>query len=101
MTDNVQVFHGEWDDEGVFFYQAYNNNIADWAIEHQKFGGPEFNPRRMTWIKPSFAWVLYRSGYGHKHGQNRILHLCTFKTPTFTCAINNSLIFVFYLTFSL
>ena len=28
------------------------------------------------------------------------LHLCTFKTPTFTCATNNSLIFVFYLTFS-
>ena len=28
-----------------------------------------------------------------------ILHLCTFKTPTFTRAINNSLIFVFYLTF--
>jgi len=75
MTDNVQVFHGEWDDEGVFFYQAYNNNIADWAIEHQQFGGPEFNPRRMTWIKPSFAWVLYRSGYGHKHGQKRILKI--------------------------
>jgi hypothetical protein len=29
-----------------------------------------------------------------------LLHLCTFKTPTFTCATNNSLIFVFYLTFS-
>ena len=28
------------------------------------------------------------------------LHLCTFKTPTFTCATNNSLIFLFYLTFS-
>ena len=29
-----------------------------------------------------------------------VLHLCTFKTPTFTCATNNSLIFLFYLTFS-
>jgi hypothetical protein len=29
-----------------------------------------------------------------------ILHLCTFKMPTFTCATNNSLIFVFYLIFS-
>eukprot|EP00438_Fugacium_kawagutii_P028745 Skav229645 [mRNA] locus=scaffold649:353022:353522:- [translate_table: standard] len=27
----------------------------------------------MTWIKPSFAWVLYRSGYGKKHNQTRIL----------------------------
>lgn len=70
---HVQVFSAEWDDEGVYFYQAYNDDIANWAVEHQKFGGPKFKPARMTWIKPSFAWVLYRSGYGHKHNQNRIL----------------------------
>ena len=29
----------------------------------------------MTWIKPSFAWVLYRSGYGLKHNQERILKI--------------------------
>eukprot|EP00039_Didymoeca_costata_P025305 m.12903 g.12903 ORF g.12903 m.12903 type:complete len:230 (-) comp4751_c0_seq1:323-1012(-) len=68
-------FHGEWDDEGVFVYQAYKDSIADYAIEHQKLGGPEFKPRRMTWIKPSFAWVLYRAGYGHKHNQERILKI--------------------------
>jgi hypothetical protein len=27
----------------------------------------------MTWIKPSFAWVLYRSGYGTKHDPTRVL----------------------------
>ena len=27
----------------------------------------------MTWIKPSFAWVLYRSGYAAKHRQTRVL----------------------------
>lgn len=70
---DVQVFRGEWDDEGVFFYQAFNDDIADWALQHQCFGGPKFKPARMTWIKPSFAWVLYRSGYGRKHNQNRIL----------------------------
>jgi len=48
---------------------------ADYAIEHQRFGGPDFNPSRMTWIKPSFAWVLYRSGYGRKHNQERILKI--------------------------
>ena len=37
--------------------------------------GPKFNPARMTWIKPSFAWVLYRSGYGSKHNQERILKI--------------------------
>ena len=73
LPDDVQVFQGEWDDEGVRFYQAYNDVIADWAVEHQQFGGPNFNPTRMTWIKPSFAWVLYRSGYARKHNQTRIL----------------------------
>jgi len=71
----VQTFHGDWDDEGVFVYQAYNDSIADWAITHQQLGGPDFKPVRMTWIKPSFAWVLYRSGYGRKHNQNRILRM--------------------------
>ena len=28
----------------------------------------------MTWIKPSFLWMMYRAGYGHKDdGQRRIL----------------------------
>ena len=27
----------------------------------------------MTWIKPSFAWMLFRSGYGKKHNQTRVL----------------------------
>ena len=71
----VQVFNSEWDEEGVFVYQAFKDSIADWALENQKFGGPEFNPRRMTWIKPSFAWVLYRSGYARKHNQTRILKI--------------------------
>jgi hypothetical protein len=35
----MQVFKGEFDEEGVYFYQAYNNEIADWAVEHQRFGG--------------------------------------------------------------
>ena len=40
-----------------------------------KFGGPKWNPTRMTWIKPSFAWMLYRSGYGKKPGQERVLRI--------------------------
>ena len=62
-TPWTHVFEGEYDDDGVYFYQAFNDAIADWAVEHQALGGPAFNATRMTWIKPSFAWVLYRSGY--------------------------------------
>jgi len=73
VSDEAEIFFGEWDDEGVFVYQAFCNEVADWALAHQKFGGSRFCPKRMTWIKPSFAWMLYRSGYGRKHGQERIL----------------------------
>eukprot|EP00050_Salpingoeca_kvevrii_P008723 m.304716 g.304716 ORF g.304716 m.304716 type:complete len:230 (-) comp17240_c0_seq1:253-942(-) len=72
-TPRIQEFRGMFDEEGVYFYQAYNDAIADWALEHQKLGGPLFQPERMTWIKPSFAWMLYRAGYGRKPNQGRIL----------------------------
>lgn len=75
LPGDTQVFVGEWDAEGVYVYQAFCDDIADWALAHQQFGGPRFNPTRMTWIKPSFAWVLYRSGYGKKAGQNRVLKI--------------------------
>jgi len=75
VSNHVQVFEGEWDEEGVYFYQAFNDKIAEFALENQIFGGPEFRPARMTWIKPSFAWVLYRSGYARKSNQTRILKI--------------------------
>lgn len=71
----VQVFNAEWDETGVYVYQAFNDQIADYAVEHQTLGGPAFKPLRMTWVKPSFAWVLYRSGYGTKSNQERILKI--------------------------
>lgn len=72
----VQVFLADHDSEGVWFYQAFNHEIADWAVANQTFAGcPAFKPLRMTWIKPSFAWVLYRSGYGRKGNQGRILRI--------------------------
>lgn len=77
LTENskVPMFRGEYDQKGVYVYQAFCPEIADWALEHQTFGGPAWKPVRMTWIKPSFAWMLYRSGYGKKGGQRRILKI--------------------------
>jgi Domain of unknown function (DUF4291) len=35
---------------------------------------PPFKWQRMTWIKPSFLWMMYRAGWGYKDaGQRRIL----------------------------
>ena len=38
-----ETFSAEFDDDGVYFYQAYNSEIADYAIEHQKLGGANYN----------------------------------------------------------
>ena len=53
-------------------YQAYNDAIADEALRLGTFG-PEFKMDRMTWIKPSFLWMMYRSGWATKPNQERIL----------------------------
>ena len=42
-----------YDRDSITVYQAYNKNIAQLAIQHQKFVSP-FSFQRMTWIKPSF-----------------------------------------------
>jgi hypothetical protein len=63
-----------YDDKTVRVYQAYSDGIADSAIGHQTFVSPPFKMERMTWIKPSFLWMMYRAGWGYKdEGQKRIL----------------------------
>ena len=73
---DVHTIRADWDEEGVYFYQAYNQKIADFALETGNFGGEGWNPERMSWIKPSFGWMLYRAGYGSKdRNQERILRI--------------------------
>jgi hypothetical protein len=59
-------------DTTITVYQAYSPQIADAAISAQTFV-PPFKRDRMTWIKPSFRWMMYRSGWATKPGQERIL----------------------------
>lgn len=56
----------------VRVYQAYSPAIAVPAVAAQRFV-PPFSRSRMTWIKPSFTWMMYRSGWGDKEGQEHIL----------------------------
>jgi hypothetical protein len=44
-------------------------------VQHQRFGGDEFSFRRMSWIKPNFLWMMYRSGWATKAGQEVVLAL--------------------------
>ncbi|KAJ5937347.1 hypothetical protein N7454_004647 [Penicillium verhagenii] len=56
----------------ITVYQAYPPEIANPALEAQKFV-PPFSRTRMTWIKPSFLWMAYRSGWATKQRQERVL----------------------------
>jgi hypothetical protein len=61
-------------DNTIRVYQAYSDVIADAALNHGRFVSPPFSMSRMTWIKPSFLWMMYRAGWGFKDdGQRRIL----------------------------
>ncbi|MCM1540203.1 MAG: DUF4291 domain-containing protein [Blautia sp.] len=53
-------------------YQAYPADIAAEAVRLGTFG-PKFKLDRMTWIKPSFLWMMYRSGWGTKENQEHTL----------------------------
>ncbi|OJJ04445.1 hypothetical protein ASPVEDRAFT_43932 [Aspergillus versicolor CBS 583.65] len=58
----------------ITIYQAYPPSIACPAITTQSFTKvPQFSRTRMTWIKPSFLWMAYRSGYASKKGQEHVL----------------------------
>lgn len=56
----------------ISVYQAYAPHIADAALRAGTFV-PPFKRERMTWIKPSFLWMMYRSGWGRKPDQERVL----------------------------
>lgn len=67
-----RVIMAQFNEETVRVYQAYNHTIADQAVKTGSFGSA-FKMDRMTWIKPSFLWMMYRAGWGTKEGQERIL----------------------------
>jgi hypothetical protein len=62
----------DYDRETIAIYQAYSPAIADAALAANRFM-PPFSFRRMTWIKPSFLWLMHRSNWGRKSNQERIL----------------------------
>lgn len=67
----IRAAHTE---DAVTVYQAYRPEIGDHAAQHGRFPA-SWSRSRMTWIKPSFLWMMYRSGWGRKDGQERVLAL--------------------------
>jgi hypothetical protein len=72
VTVPARQIRATWTAETLTVYQAYPPAIADAALAAGRFVDP-FDRDRMTWIKPSFRWMLYRCGYATKPGQERVL----------------------------
>ncbi|MFG2737079.1 DUF4291 domain-containing protein [Streptomyces carpaticus] len=71
MAPRYQI-RADHDAATIVVYQAYSPAIADAALRAGRFV-PPFSFHRMTWIKPSFLWLMHRSNWGRKPGQERIL----------------------------
>jgi hypothetical protein len=72
MNVPYRQIRAAYTDESITVYQAYDASIAGPAVAEQRFVAP-FKRERMTWIKPSFLWMMYRCGYAAKPGQERVL----------------------------
>ncbi|MFF2407165.1 DUF4291 domain-containing protein [Streptomyces sp. NPDC058092] len=62
----------QYTDTAITVYQAYAPFIGLPAVRDGRF--PDAWKRdRMTWIKPSFLWMMYRCGWATKEGQGTVL----------------------------
>ncbi|MFJ9416904.1 MULTISPECIES: DUF4291 domain-containing protein [unclassified Streptomyces] len=68
----LRQIRADHDAATLVVYQAYAPAVADAALRAGRFV-PPFSFRRMTWIKPSFRWLMHRSNGARKPGQQRIL----------------------------
>ncbi|MDH6624880.1 hypothetical protein M2271_002684 [Streptomyces sp. LBL] len=56
----------------ITVYQAYSPEIGRPAVREGRFPAA-WKRDRMTWIKPSFLWMMYRCGWGTKPLQETVL----------------------------
>ena len=68
ITQEERKIYALFDNDTIRVYQAYNTEIAEEALRLGTFG-PHFSLTRMTWIKPSFLWMMYRCGWAEKENQ--------------------------------
>jgi len=70
----INEIRADYDANTIVVYQAFPKAIAEAALKAGTFVAP-FSFGRMTWIKPSFLWMMERSNWGLKSGQEHILAL--------------------------
>lgn len=90
ITTNTHEIRALYTNDTIRVYQAYNRSIAEEAVRKGTFG-EHFSMTRMTWIKPSFLWMMYRSGWAQKKDQEHILAI-DIKRSGFDKAVSQAVI---------
>jgi hypothetical protein len=65
----IRAVHSE---STITVYQAYSPEIGLAAVREGRFPAA-WKRDRMTWVKPSFLWMMYRCGWAAKPGQETVL----------------------------
>lgn len=85
----------QFDNDTITIYQAFKDSIAHYAVANQRFGGADYDFERMTWLKPSFLWMMYYSGWAKKHDQENVLAI-KMKRSGFDEILHQAVIATFY-----
>lgn len=64
---------GQFSPDHIIVYQAFNAEIAAFAVTNQRFGGDAYAFDRTTHLKPSFLWMMYYSGWAKHKDQECVL----------------------------
>ncbi len=92
MNNNIpeRQIRAYYNDQTIRVYQAYSNEIADSALANGTFVSPPFLMNRMTWIKPSFLWMMYRSRWGRYNADQKRILAIDISREGFAWAISHS-----------
>ncbi|MCZ1001762.1 DUF4291 domain-containing protein [Streptomyces mirabilis] len=72
MEEPQRGIRATYAESTITVYQAYSPEIGLPAVRQGRFPAA-WKRDRMTWIKPSFLWMMYRCGWATKAGQETVL----------------------------
>ncbi|MEV2212886.1 DUF4291 domain-containing protein [Streptomyces sp. NPDC050997] len=72
MEEPQLMIRADHSESTITVYQAYSPEIGLPAVRDGRFPA-SWKRDRMTWIKPSFLWMMYRCGWAAKAGQETVL----------------------------
>ncbi|MFE0800913.1 DUF4291 domain-containing protein [Streptomyces sp. NPDC058812] len=72
MEERQRQIRAAYTASTITVYQAYSPEIGLPAVREGRFPA-SWKRDRMTWIKPSFLWMMYRCGWATKADQETVL----------------------------